>query len=93
MHQKDRCRSYCNLTPVPAKQAWWVLIPLFSLLEVNVYLLFPTLSTARQGLAVDTYFRFPTLRLLIKNTFEYFFGRLDFCPFPVGLPHIERALR
>src|SRR3989344_454911 len=39
------------------------------------------------------YFRFPTLRLVTKNTFEYFLGRRDFCPFPVGLPHIERALR
>src|SRR3989344_3544744 len=37
------------------------------------------------------YLRLPTLRRVTMNTFEYFFGRRDFCPLPVGLPHMETA--
>lgn len=29
---------------------------------------------------------FPTFRLETMSTFEYFFARRDFCPFPVGFP-------
>src|SRR3989344_2870012 len=39
------------------------------------------------------YLRLPTLRRVTMNTFEYFFGRRDFCPLPVGLPHMETARR
>src|SRR3990167_5781166 len=39
------------------------------------------------------YLRLPTRRRVTKKMFEYFLGRLDFCPFPVGLPHMETARR
>ncbi len=38
-------------------------------------------------------FLFPTNLRLTISLFEYFFGVRDFCPFPVGLPHILLARR
>lgn len=35
---------------------------------------------------VATYLFFPTFRRETMSRFEYFFGRRDFCPLPVGLP-------
>lgn len=32
------------------------------------------------------YLFFPTFRRETMSRFEYFFGRRDFCPLPVGLP-------